>query len=97
MAKIGEIFYVHATQRAKKLTPGHWFYHTGQCAQCAEAGKTKDGRWSVRVNFAPFDKELPENAVIFDSVEEVKQFVSEYFESPVVKVTVREFLAQADW
>jgi hypothetical protein len=95
MTKIGKILYVHASQRTKKITPGRWFYDTGQCVQCGEAGKTKDGRWTVSLQLLP-GKELPKNALIFDSEEEMKQYVSEYFEVPVVKVTVREFLALVD-
>jgi hypothetical protein len=96
MDKIGRILYVHAPQHTKRLTPGHWFYHTGQCAQCAETGRTKDGRWYVRLEFSSFGKELPKNLIMFENLEEVKRFVGEYFELPIVRVPVREFLAQAD-
>jgi hypothetical protein len=64
----------------------HWFFHTGQWALCAEAGKAKDGRWRVRIYFAPHGKKLPEDAVAFSSIDEVKTFVSDYFASSVVTV-----------
>jgi hypothetical protein len=86
MTNIGGILYCHATQQTPKVGPGHWFFHTGQWAQCAESWEDKDGRWRVRISFAPFGKELPADAAAFGSIEEVQRFVSEYFETTVTKV-----------
>jgi|SRR6516225_1931170 hypothetical protein len=65
-----EILYCHATRQTRKVGAGHWFFHTGQWAQCAEAGKSKDGHWYVLINFAPFGKTLPPKDVPFGSIEE---------------------------
>lgn len=89
--KIGEILYCHATRKTRTVDPGHWFFHTGEWAQCAEASKAEDGQWQVRICFAPHDKKLPEDSAIFNSIEEAQQFVSKYFDVPVVKVKPSDF------
>ena len=89
--KIGEVLYCHATKKTRTVDPGHWFFHTGQWSQCAEASRVADGRWQVRICFAPYAKKLPEDAVNFGSIDEVKHFVSEYFEVPLVKVKSSDF------
>jgi hypothetical protein len=81
-----EILYCHVTRRNRTISPGHWFFHTGQWADCANACRTKDGKWHVEINFAPGGKQKPDNPLTFNSIEEVKRFVSEYFETPVTKV-----------
>ena len=86
-----EILYCHATRQTRKVGAGHWFFHTGQWAQCAEAGKSKDGHWYVLINFAPFGKTLPPKDVPFGSIEEVQRFVAEYFGKKVVKVKPNDF------
>jgi hypothetical protein len=95
MTKIGKILYCHATRRTRTVDPGHWFFHTGRWAQCAQAWKAKDGQWHVRVDYAPFGKDLPEE-VAFPSIEEVKQFVAEYFEVPVITVKPSDMPAPED-
>ncbi len=89
--RIGEVLYCHATRQTRTVSPGHWFFHTGQWAQCAEASRAGDGQWHVRICFAPYDKKLPEDSAIFSSIEEAQQFVSEYFDVPVVKVKPSDF------
>jgi hypothetical protein len=49
-----DILYCHATRQTRKIGAGHWFFHTGQWAHCAQAWKAKDGHWHVRIE-APFD------------------------------------------
>jgi hypothetical protein len=90
MTKSGEILYCHATRQTRKVGPGHWFFHTGQWAQCAEAWNAKDGHWHVRISFTPVSKKLPED-VAFGSIEEVQRFVSEYFGTRVIKVKPSDF------
>lgn len=89
--RIGEILYCHAIRNTRTVDPGHWFFHTGQWAQCAEASRAADGRWLVRICFAPHAKNLPEDVVNLGSIEEVQHFVSDYFEVPVVKVKSSDF------
>ena len=89
--RIDEILYCHAIRKTRTVDPGHWFFHTGQWAQCAEASRAADGRWQVRICFAPHAKNLPEDVVNLGSIEEVQHFVSDYFEVPVVKVKSSDF------
>ena len=85
------ILYCHAKRQTRTIGRGHWFFHTGQWAQCAEASRAADGRWQVRIYFAHYAKNLPEDAVNLGSIEEVQHFVSEYFEVSVVKVKSSDF------
>jgi hypothetical protein len=87
----GKILYCHATRQTRTVGPGHWFFHTGQWVACADAGKAEDGKWHVAVYCAPYGKELPKAALSFDSIEEAQQFVSDYFQVPVVKVKPSDF------
>jgi hypothetical protein len=91
MTELREILYCHAKRATRKVGPGHWFFHTGQWAQCAQAWKTKKGYWQVQVSFAPFGKKVPEHAPTFASIEEVQQFVGEYFRATVIEVRPDEF------
>lgn len=84
-----DILYCHVRRNAKKLDPGHWFFHTGQWAVCANAAKDKKGKWHVHVYWDRPGKELPEGRT-FNSIEDVLKFVSDYFEQPVVKVKVSQ-------
>jgi hypothetical protein len=86
LEQIWEILYYHVTRRNRVLSPGHWFFHTGQCVECAGAWRTKDGKWHVEITFAPHGKHLPDNPPSFNSIEEVKRFVSEFFDDPVTNV-----------
>jgi hypothetical protein len=85
-----EILYCHATRQTRTVGAGHWFFHTGQWAVCAEAGKAKDGRWHVRLHFAPLGETLPQD-VSFGSIGEVQRFVGDYFGTTVIKVNPNEF------
>lgn len=85
-----EILYVHAPRQTTTVGPGHWFFHTGQWAQCAEAGRSKDGRWRVVISFVPHGKERPDEGLSFASIEEVQRFVGDYFGCKVRKVSPRD-------
>jgi hypothetical protein len=89
--QIGEILYCHAKRQTRKVGPGHWFFHTGQWAQCAEASRTKDGQWYVHIAFAPYGKRLPGQGKTFQSLDDALLFVSEFFERPVSKVRPSDF------
>lgn len=82
------ILYCHAKRQTR--TVGHWFFHTGQWAQCAEASRAGGGQWHVRICFAPYDKKLPEDSAIFNSIEEAQQFVSKYFDVPITSYGASE-------
>jgi hypothetical protein len=84
-----DILYCHARRNAKKIAPGHWFFHTGQWAVCANTGKDEKGEWRVQVYWDRPGKESPEGKT-FSSIEDVLKFVGDYFEQPVVKVNVRQ-------
>lgn len=86
MGKSWDIYYCHVSRRNRYLSPGHWFFHTGQWVQCGSAHKTKDGKWQVHIDFAPSGKELPDKPPIFHTIEEAKRFVGEFFQKPIVDV-----------
>jgi len=88
---VGEILYCHATRQTRWVGPGHWFFHTGQYAQCAAAWKDRHGKWHVQIDWAPSGKQLPDPPPTFGSIEEVTHFVSKFFESEVRKVKPTEF------
>jgi len=90
-----EILYCHARANAKKIEPGHWFFHTGQWAVCANTDKDDQGKWWVQVYWDRDGKESPEGKT-FDSIDDVIKFVSDYFEQPVVKVNVRQMSGPDD-
>jgi hypothetical protein len=89
-----DILYCHVRRNTKNLSAGHWFFHTGQFAVCAQAGRHDDGYWRVLVYWDRPGKESPEGKT-FDSIDEVVKFVSAYFEQPVVKVKASQ-LPRAD-
>jgi hypothetical protein len=90
---IGEILYVHATRQTRTVGPGHWFFHVGQWAHCAGAGRSKDGRWSVHIALVPFGKQRPDEGLRFNSIDEVQRFVGEYYGCRVRKVRPRDMPA----
>ena len=63
-----DILYCHAPPTARKIEPGHWFFHTGQYAVCAAASKDADGRWHLQVYWDREGKERPEGRT-FDSID----------------------------
>ena len=71
------------------LTEGHWFFHTGQNSQCAQAHKNEH-LWTLIIDFERYNKPI-NNDLSFKSIEECKIFVSEYFETPVKEVSVEKF------
>ena len=86
-----EIYYVHSKRNTRSVSAGHWFYHTGQDAQCAFAEQRADGRWLVHLNFEVWNKPLPNTTLDFESIAEVKDFIQDYFEKPLVEVSPRHF------
>jgi hypothetical protein len=89
MTRIGEILYCHATRQTRTVGPGHWFFHTGQWVQCAYAWRERNGKWKAEITLVPRNKQQPDEAT-FGSIEEVKRFVSAYFERPVIEVKPSE-------
>jgi hypothetical protein len=85
-----EILYVHARRQGRKVGPGHWFFDTGQWAQCAQAWRVKRGKWRVRPDWAPHGKSLPAAPIELVSVDEVIAYVAEYFGTPVRRASVRD-------
>jgi hypothetical protein len=85
-----EILYCHAKRSTKKISAGHWFFHTGQWAQCAQASRSRDGIWSLHIDFQMRNKPLESTYLLFDSIDECKEFVSDYFGQAVRQVSSRE-------
>jgi hypothetical protein len=79
------IRYIHIEEGDPVYSPGDWFFHEGEWAQCAEVGENPDGTWSLSINFEVAGKPLPEQIGPFTSLAEAKHFLSEYFECPVEK------------
>jgi len=73
------------------LERGHWFFHEGQWALCASAHQNETGDWEIRVYFEKSNKPLPKRNLRFKSLEQAKNFVSKYFEDPVVDCSPSEF------
>ena len=73
------------------LDPGCWFFHEGAWAVCASTGRQDDGRWSVQIYFDKQGKPLREQSCYFATMKEAKDFVSDYFEQPVVDCEPDDF------
>src|SRR5215210_9025086 len=73
------------------LEQGHWFFHEGQSAVCASTGQHENGEWGVKIHFQKWDKPLSEQIIWFESLDQAKNFVSQYFEQPVVNCNPSEF------
>jgi hypothetical protein len=91
MTRVGHILYCHSARQTRTVGPGHWFFHTGQWAHCASASRTGDGKWYIRIAFIPLGKSPTDETRAFSSIEEVKRFISEYFEVPVALVSPSDF------
>jgi hypothetical protein len=85
------ILYCHSARQTRTVGPGHWFFHTGQWAHCASARRTRDGKWYIGISFGPRGKCPHDETRAFPSIEEVKRFISEYFEMPVAEVKPSDF------
>ena len=57
----------------------------------ASASRTGDGKWYIRIAFIPLGKSPTDETRAFSSIEEVKRFISEYFEVPVALVSPSDF------
>jgi len=73
------------------LEQGHWFFHEGQWAICASADHLAKNIWRAQIYFEKYDKPLPNKAAEFASLNQVKQFISEYFEGPVIDCKPSQF------
>lgn len=91
MSRIGEILYCHVKSGATRLEPGHWFFHTGQYVQCAQAHSDKDGRWHLSIDLKVRGKPLDGQSWEFASIEDCKTYVADYFECPVREIKPSEF------
>jgi hypothetical protein len=91
MTRVSQILYCHSARQTRTVGPGHWFFHTGEWAHCASASRTGEGKWCIKIAFIPRGKSPPDETRAFSSIEEVKRFVSEYFEVLVSEVTPSEF------
>jgi hypothetical protein len=73
------------------LEQGHWFFHESQWAICASAGHHAKNVWTAHIHIEKHDKPLPNKALEFASLDEVKQFIAGYFEDPVVDCKPSQF------
>ena len=78
------ILYCEVRKNNKQLTPGHWFFHTGQWAICAEVIKSKNGKWDININFAPYGKSIPEMNT-FPTLRAAMEFIASYFGKQVIR------------
>ena len=83
-----EILYVHVRSDSRSLTPGHWFFDDGHHAQCASASYICRNKWSLYLNFEVAGKPLEANPVDLRTLDECKDFVSDYFDGEVSEVSV---------
>ena len=86
---MNNILYCHAKDDTT-LTAGHWFYHLGQDAQCAQAYE-ENNKWTLYIDFEKYNKPLSEDFYSFNSLDECKKFVSDYFECAVEEVNPEDF------
>ena len=78
------IIYCEVRKNNKLLTPGHWFFHTGQWAICAEAIKSKNGKWDINIHFAPHGKSIPELNTL-PTLRAAMEFIAVYFGKQVIR------------
>ena len=78
------ILYCEVRKNNKQLTPGHWFFHTGQWAICAEAIKSKNGKWDINIYFATLGKNIPEMKT-FPTLRAAMEFIAVYFGKQVIR------------
>jgi hypothetical protein len=88
---MSRILFARVKNGHPNLEEGHWFFHEGQWAICASAHDYGTGDWRVQIYFEKFDKPLPETTFRFESLNQAKNFVSEYFEDPVVDCKPSQF------
>jgi hypothetical protein len=85
------ILYCHANRDTEKVSAGHWFFHLGQYANCAQAAPTVHGRWELYIDFEKHGKPLSKNPYEFGSIADAIAFVSDYFEDEVKQVSPDDF------
>jgi hypothetical protein len=78
------ILYCEVRKNNKQLTPGHWFFHTGQWAICAEANKSKNGKWDISIHFAPNGQSIPKMKT-FATLRAAMEFIAVYFGKQVIR------------
>jgi hypothetical protein len=81
-----KIIHQEIRKNNKRCTPGHWFFHEGQFAYCAEAGKSAKGDWVLTLSFESAKKPNP-IIPTFTTLHELKAFLADYFECDVVRGT----------
>ena len=77
-----EVLHCQVNENSSRLTPGHWFFHTGRWAICAEAKKSGKNRWKLEFHYVLGDKEVPSG---FTTLAELKAFLANYYELDVVR------------
>lgn len=80
---MNEILHHEVRENNQELTPGHWFFHTGQWCICAQAYKKTNGLWVVEIQLPTKGKDF-ENAE-FKTLNELKQYLSKYYATKIVR------------
>jgi hypothetical protein len=88
---MSRILFTSVKRRHACLEQGNWFFHEGQWAVCASAGHCATGEWAIQVYFEKFNKPLPERNLRFESLTHGKDFISKYFELPVIDCRPSKF------
>lgn len=88
-----EILYCHAEKDTAMVDAGDWFFHTGNWTLCAQASEAGDGRWTLDLHSQSWGKPLAQPKQQFSSIDELKAFLADYFEVPVVQVDCSDFPA----
>ena len=79
-----QIIYCEVRKNNKQLTPGHWFFHTGQWAICSEVIKSANSEWEVIIHFSPYGTSLPDKNT-HPSLKAAIDFIATYFDKKVVR------------
>jgi hypothetical protein len=80
------ILHCEVRNARQPLEPGHWFFHEGQWAVCAEAGRSGGRKWRLKVLFAAGNKGLPEAELVFPTLNAANAFLADYFEAEIARV-----------
>ena len=80
---IDAIWYVHVEKDdPSKASEGDWFYDPVAEVQCGEAIQDETGLWTLYID-VPYEEE---QNLIFDSLKDVKFFVSNHFNRKVIGI-----------
>jgi hypothetical protein len=80
---MNEILHHEVRENNQGLTPGHWFFHTGQWCLCAQAYKTANGLWTAEIQLASKGKDF--SKVEFKTLTELKQQLSRYYGTDIIR------------